>query len=46
MANGMTAMEKATKPTIAAIEGCCYGGSVALSLACDVRISSTTASLQ
>jgi enoyl-CoA hydratase/carnithine racemase len=43
MARGMRAVETAAKPVIAAIEGCCFGASVALALAADLRIAPETA---
>ena len=39
MAVAMLAVEKASKPVIAAIEGSCYGASVALTLAADFRVA-------
>ena len=39
MADAMLSVEKATKPVIAAIEGSCYGASVALALAADFRVA-------
>lgn len=43
MADGMLAVEGATKPVIAAIEGNCYGASVALALAADFRVAAANA---
>lgn len=43
MAAAMTAIEAASKPVIAAIEGDCYGASVAITLACDLRVAANTA---
>lgn len=43
MADAMMAVERATKPVIAAIEGNCYGASVALTLAADFRVAATNA---
>ncbi|MEY2925727.1 MAG: hypothetical protein RL367_204 [Pseudomonadota bacterium] len=43
MADAMLAVENATKPVIMAIEGCCYGASVALGLAGDLRFAADTA---
>jgi enoyl-CoA hydratase/carnithine racemase len=43
MADGMRALEVASKPVVAAIEGLCYGASVALTLACDLRIAGDNA---
>ena len=43
MANAAFAVEAATKPVVMAIEGVCYGGSVALALAGDIRVASSTA---
>ncbi|MES2755975.1 MAG: enoyl-CoA hydratase/isomerase family protein [Pseudomonadota bacterium] len=42
-ANGIQAVEDASKPVLMAIEGVCYGAALALSLAGDVRIASTSA---
>jgi enoyl-CoA hydratase/carnithine racemase len=43
MADATMAVERANKPVIAAIEGNCYGASVALTLAADLRISADNA---
>ena len=43
MADAMRAVEQASKPVIVAIEGFCYGASVALALAADVRIAADAA---
>jgi enoyl-CoA hydratase/carnithine racemase len=43
MADAMRAVETATKPVIIAIEGACYGASVALALAGDFRVAADTA---
>lgn len=43
MAAAMGAIEAAAKPVIAAIEGDCYGASVAVTLACDFRVASDNA---
>ncbi|MCP3729992.1 enoyl-CoA hydratase-related protein [Sphingomonas sp. MG17] len=43
MADAMRAVEMATKPVIVAIEGCCYGASVALALAGDLRFAADDA---
>lgn len=43
MAEAMRAVELASKPVIVAIEGCCYGASVALALAGDLRIAGDSA---
>jgi enoyl-CoA hydratase/carnithine racemase len=43
MADGMRAVELASKPVVAAIEGLCYGGSVALTLTADLRIAADNA---
>jgi enoyl-CoA hydratase/carnithine racemase len=43
MADGMVAVENASKPVIAAIEGNCYGASVALALTADFRVSAADA---
>lgn len=42
-ADGIQAVEDASKPVIMAIEGVCYGSALALSLAGDVRIASSNA---
>jgi enoyl-CoA hydratase/carnithine racemase len=44
MADAMRAVEAASKPVIMAIEGLCYGASVALALAGDLRVAATNAS--
>jgi enoyl-CoA hydratase/carnithine racemase len=43
MADAMMTVERATKPVIAAIEGSCYGASVALTLAADFRVAAADA---
>jgi len=43
MADAMQAVEVASKPVLVAIEGLCYGGSVALALAGDLRIAASNA---
>ncbi len=43
MARAMKAVETADKPVIAAIEGSCYGASVALALAADIRLATSEA---
>jgi enoyl-CoA hydratase/carnithine racemase len=43
MADAMMAIERATKPVIAAIEGSCFGASVALTLAADFRVAASSA---
>jgi enoyl-CoA hydratase/carnithine racemase len=43
MADAMMAVETASKPVIAAIEGNCFGASVALALAADFRIAAADA---
>lgn len=43
MADAMMAVERASKPVIAAIEGNCYGASVALTLAADFRVAAANA---
>jgi enoyl-CoA hydratase/carnithine racemase len=43
MADAMLSVERATKPVIAAIEGSCFGASVALSLAADFSIAAADA---
>lgn len=39
MESAMASIEEVSKPTIAAIEGSCFGASVAFALACDIRIA-------
>lgn len=43
MADAMLAVEKVSKPVVAAIEGCCFGASVALALAADFRVAAENA---
>lgn len=43
MADAMMAVERATKPVIAAIEGSCFGASVALTLTADFRVAANNA---
>ena len=43
MADAMLAVEGATKPVVAAIEGSCFGASVALALAADLRVATEDA---
>jgi enoyl-CoA hydratase/carnithine racemase len=43
VAEATRAIEAASKPVVMAIEGACYGGSVALALAGDVRVASSNA---
>jgi enoyl-CoA hydratase/carnithine racemase len=43
MADAMMTVEKATKPVIAAIQGSCFGASVALTLAADFRVAAANA---
>lgn len=43
MASAMRAVDRATKPVIAAIEGVCYGAAVALALAADIRLATDRA---
>ena len=43
MAKAMQAVEVVSKPVLVAIEGVCYGASVALALAGDLRIAASTA---
>ncbi|TVR06427.1 MAG: enoyl-CoA hydratase [Salinarimonadaceae bacterium] len=38
-----TALAEAGKPTVALVRGICYGGGVALALACDLRIAASDA---
>jgi enoyl-CoA hydratase/carnithine racemase len=41
VAAGNTALSRATKPTVAAISGICFGGGFALGICCDLRIASS-----
>lgn len=41
--DSISAMEHCTKPVIAAIHGCCYGGGIDLVTACDFRYSTADA---
>ena len=43
VANGVNSIAQAAKPVIAMIEGSCVGGGMAIALACDLRVASTTA---
>lgn len=43
--DAMTAIMEASKPVVAAIRGICFGGGVALAMACDLRIASADARL-
>ncbi len=45
MARAMAGIEQAAKPVIAAIEGSCFGASVAVALAADLRLASRDAVL-
>ena len=42
---GMARLEALALPTVAAIEGWCVGGGLAIATACDIRIGTTTARL-
>jgi enoyl-CoA hydratase len=42
---GMARLETLPMPTVAAIEGWCVGGGLAIATACDIRIATTTARL-
>lgn len=44
METAMRSIEAAVRPTIAVIEGLCYGASVALALACDIRLAASSSS--
>lgn len=41
--NAMTAVMQASKPVVAAIKGICFGGGVALAMACDLRLAAADA---
>jgi enoyl-CoA hydratase/carnithine racemase len=43
MAHAIRAVETASRPVVAAIEGCCFGASVALALAADIRLAGNDA---
>lgn len=43
MANAMRAVDAASRPVIAAIQGSCYGASVALALSADIRLADSDA---
>jgi enoyl-CoA hydratase/carnithine racemase len=40
---GLSALSSGGKPTLARIEGVCFGGGLALALSCDLRLASETA---
>ncbi len=41
--DSISAMENCTKPVIAAVHGCCYGGGIDLVTACDIRYATADA---
>ncbi len=43
LANGLKAISRSSKPVLAAIEGFCVGGGVAIALACDIRFAGAAA---
>jgi enoyl-CoA hydratase/carnithine racemase len=43
LAKGLEAISRSSKPVLAAIEGFCVGGGVAIALACDIRFAGATA---
>jgi enoyl-CoA hydratase/carnithine racemase len=43
MRRGLDALEQAPVPTIALVEGPCYGAGVALAMACDIRLAGSAA---
>lgn len=43
MLEALVALERSTKPSLAAIRGSCVGGGCSIALACDFRFASTTA---
>lgn len=44
MEAAMRSVERADKPTVAVVEGVCVGASVALALACEIRLAAPTSS--
>lgn len=43
--DGVAALARMAKPSLAMIEGFCIGGGMALALACDIRLAASTSSL-
>ena len=44
--NGITELGKTSIPTIAAVNGYCYGGGARLAIGCDIRIASSSATFR
>ena len=44
--NGITELGKTSIPTIAAVNGYCYGGGARLAISCDIRIASSSATFR